>query len=124
MRTQKFLQIAAMLVFVVGGAWFFYTGFGLNSSSTNEVNLTMLADDIDKDFKVQKANILAVYEGQPALTLNWREQLRELEVARNSVWNELKKNPSNTYMIQILLEVQQQQLDLIENVHVTLKRDI
>ncbi len=120
----NFRQIAAVLALVIGGSWFYYADTGFNSTSSNEVNLTMLAADIDQGFKLQKAEILAVYEGQPALTLTWKDQLRELEVARSSVWNELKKNPNNTYMIQILLEVQQQQLDLIKNVHTTLNHDI
>jgi len=74
--------------------------------------------------KFQKANVLAVYEGQPALTSTWEEQLKELELARSGIWEALKENPDNVYMIQILLEVQQQQLDLVESVHNRLNRDI
>ena len=123
-RTQKYFQVAAMLALVIGGSMFFYDQPILDNNNSNEVNLAMLADDIDKGFKVQKANILAVYEGKPALTATWRDQLRELEVARSNVWKELQKNPQNAYMLKILLEVQQQQLDLIENVHTTLHQDI
>lgn len=124
MSTSNFRRIAAMLALVIGGSWFYYADISLNTTSSSEVSQTMLAADIDKGFKVQKANILAAYEGQPALTLTWKDQLRELEVARSSIWQELKKNPNNAYMIQILLEVQQQQLDLIKNVHTTLNLDI
>ena len=123
-RTHKFLQIAAVIAVLIGGTWGFYADFAPNSANTKETNLAMLADDIDKGFKAQKASILADYEGQPALTLTWRDQLRELEIARSNVWKELQKNPHNAYMIQILLEVQQQQLDLIKNVHTELKQDI
>jgi hypothetical protein len=123
-HVYNFRQIAATLALIVGGAWFLYSGTNVHPNSSNEVSLTMLAQDIDKGFKVQKANILAVYEGQTALTLTWRDQLRELEVARNSVWTELQKNPNNAYMIQILLDIQQQQLDLIKNVHTRLNQDI
>lgn len=123
-QSSRILQVAAVLTLVIGINWFVFTGLSVDTSASNEISRTMLAEDIDKSFKSQKENILAIYEGKPALTANWKEQLRELEVARSSVWTELKKNPDNAYMIQILLEVQQQQLDLIQSVHSTLNQDI
>ena len=120
----KLFQAVAGLVLVVGMSWFFFADVGLDDTRPGELSPTMLADNIDKGFKVQKANMLAVYEGQPALTLTWREQLQELEVARTNIWQQLKKDPGNVYMIEILLEVQQQQLELIQNVHTKLNRDI
>lgn len=123
-QTNKFYKIAAVLIMLIGGGWVFYAGLGFNNTSSNEVDLTMLAHDIDRGFRRQKANILAVYEGQPALTTTWRDQLEELEVARSSIWKAVQKDPGNEYMIQILMEIQQQQLDLIEGVHITRKRDI
>ncbi len=124
-RRTGFLRAAAVAVVALGTTWFFSADLGLNQNDqANEVTLSMLATDIDKGFRTQKANILAAYEGQPALTVTWQDQLQELEVARSGIWEALKKNPNNVYMIQMLLEVQQQQLDLIESAHVELYRDI
>lgn len=123
-RSNKFLQAAAVAALVVGGSWFFSLDLGSNNTTSSEARLTTLAEDIDKGFKAKKANILAVYEGQPALTSTWQDQLRELEIARDDIWEALKENPNNVYMIQILMEVQQQQLDLIESVHTDVNQDI
>jgi len=124
-RKNRAIKTAAVAAFVmVGCAWFLMGDFNSSDNTPSEVHLTKLINDIDKGFKLQKANVLAVYEGQPALTSTWEEQLKELELARSGIWEALKENPDNVYMIQILLEVQQQQLDLVESVHNRLNRDI
>jgi len=124
-RRAGFLRAAAMAIVALGTAWLYSSGIGINQNDqASEVTLSMLATDIDKGFRTQKANILAAYKGQPALTVTWQDQLQELEDARSGIWEALKKNPNNVYMIQMLLEVQQQQLDLIESAHVELYRDI
>lgn len=116
-RANKFLQAATVAAIFISTTWFLGSEFNSNTADVNEVNLSMLADDIDKGFKMQKANMLASYKGQAALTSTWEDQLHELEVARSNVWEALKDNPGNTYMVQILVEIQEQQLDLIKSVH-------
>jgi len=119
-RARQYSQAAVFAVLILGGVWLFSPFLSHHDSASQEVTLSTLVEDIDTGFKAQKASILEVYEGQPALTSTWQEQLRELEVARAGILEALKENPNNFYMIQMLIEVQHQQLDLIENVHTRL----
>ena len=122
-QKKNALKAAAVAAFFIGSTWFIRAEFYSNNNHfNNEVNLSMLANDIDKGFQMQKANMLATYAGQPALTSTWEDQLRELETARDDIWEALKQNPNNKYMVQILVEIQQQQLDLIKNVHTLTNR--
>ena len=123
-RSSLLLQAASVAACVIGAAWLFSENFDSYNPVSSEVSLAMIVDDIDEGFKKQKATALAVYEGQLALTSTWQDQLRELEVARSGIWEAIKKDPGNAYMIEMLLEVQQQQLDLIKNVHVRSNRDV
>ena len=123
-RSRQYSQAAVFAILIFGGVWIFSAFLSSNDIASKEVTLSTLVEDIDTGFKAQKASILEVYEGQPALTSTWQKQLRELEVARNGILEALKQNPDNFYMIQMLIEVQHQQLDLIENVHIVSNESI
>ena len=120
---NKAVFAAAALIFVIGGAWLLPQYYA-NNATPDEISMAVLVDEMHQGFTVQKAQMLIVYEGETALTSNWKEQLHELEVARDGIAKALKDNPDNLYMIQILRNIHQQQLDLIERVHRPINRNI
>ena len=121
---RSVFQTAAVILIVLSSVWLFTTGIYLNNENRSEVNLTMLVEDMNNGFVVQKNNMLSFYEGKDSLTSNWQDQLQELEVARVSITEALKETPDNDYMIQILQNIQQQQLNLIQSVHTQINRSI
>ena len=113
----RYMPVAAVLMVFVLATWMFSTHRHDDHGHFDGVELATLIEDMDSDFSMKKAALLDTYKGQPALTGNWREQLQELEEARLGIKELLKSSPNNVYMIQIMQNIQQQQLDLIERVH-------
>ncbi|GMM73509.1 hypothetical protein MTsDn5_34620 [Alteromonas gracilis] len=65
----------------------------------------------------QVNSLLASYQSTPALTQDWREQLKELDDAADVIKAALKDDPDNSALIKMLHHVYQQQIALIERVH-------
>ncbi|MGS0534638.1 hypothetical protein [Pseudoalteromonas sp. SaAl2] len=68
-------------------------------------------------FAKQKQSLLVQYEGSPAVTDNWQQQLNELEEAESAIKQALENEPNNSALLSMLAQVYQQQLDLINKVH-------
>lgn len=68
-------------------------------------------------FAKQKQTLLVQYQGKPALTDNWQQQLNELEEAESAIKQALENEPNNAALLSMLAQVYQQQLDLINKVH-------
>ncbi len=68
-------------------------------------------------FAKQKQSLLVQYEGSPAVTDNWQQQLSELEEAESAIKQALENEPNNSALLSMLAQVYQQQLDLINKVH-------
>jgi len=82
-----------------------------------EVNMAVFIEEMDTRFAFQKAHMLMIYEDQEPLVMGWKNQLKELELAREGVRAALVETPDNVYMMQILQHIQERQLELIESVH-------
>lgn len=68
-------------------------------------------------FTKQKQSLLVQYQGRPAVTDNWQQQLAELEEAESAIKQALENEPNNSALLSMLAQVYQQQLDLINKVH-------
>lgn len=65
----------------------------------------------------QKNILLASFERQPALTVNWQQQIEELDQAAEAIRKALEHEPDNLALLKMLQQVYQQQIELIEVVH-------
>ena len=120
----KYASGVAVLVVAVAATWMFATHEHEHDVGFEGVRLTTLIEDMDESFVMEKAALLKSFEGEQSLTENWNEQLRELEEARLGVKQVLENNPNNVYMIQVMQNIQQQQLDLIKRVHTQVSQGI
>lgn len=76
-----------------------------------------LAQVLSQQHQQQKQALLASFDGQPALTDNWQQQVDELDGAAAAIKQALKEDPNNPALLRMLQQVYQQQIDLIERVH-------
>jgi hypothetical protein len=65
----------------------------------------------------QKQAMLASFQDTPATTMNWQEQLKDLDEAEAAIKLALEQAPNNPALINMLKHVYQQQLTIIERVH-------
>lgn len=72
---------------------------------------------LSKQHVQQKEALLVTFQGQPALTENWQQQLSELDDAADAIKMALKNEPNNMALLKMLQSVHQQQINLIERVH-------
>lgn len=100
---------ASVLVAVVVGYVSFQSG---RLESGQELVLTM-----SQEHSSQKNALLTSLEGQPTTTVNWQEQLEELDQAANAIKKALDNEPNNAALLKMLQKVYQQQITLIERVH-------
>jgi hypothetical protein len=87
------------------------------SPATDQNNMLQVISNVNKQYESQKQFLLASYEQQPALTDNWREQLKELDSAATVIKTALGEDPNDTNLIKLLQQVYQQQIKLIQSVH-------
>ncbi|MCZ6526555.1 MAG: hypothetical protein O6928_08410 [Gammaproteobacteria bacterium] len=81
------------------------------------IELNELVSSLSTQHEKQKKILLASYEQQPALTDNWRDQLKELDSAATVIKTALEEDPGDTNLIKLLQQVYQQQIKLIQSVH-------
>lgn len=90
-------------------------------NSLQEVQKAQLGSELvatlSQQHEVQKNNLLASFEKDSALTVNWQQQLAELDLAAQAVKKALEHEPNNMELLKMLQQVHQQQIDLIEAVH-------
>lgn len=82
-----------------------------------------VAGDILQELETQhnqhKQALLVSYEDVPVAMEDWQTQLTELEQAADAIKKVLAEDPDNTALLKMLQNVYQQQIDLIETVHVS-----
>jgi len=112
-------SIASVVCLVLVGSWFVLTpgAEDISDSASFSVDMAAIVQDMDKGFEVKKASLLESYHGEIAHTSNWRDQISELESARQAIKESLKRDPDNLHLIRILQNIHHQQLGLIESVH-------
>lgn len=110
----KFASLAASVCFI---AWLgYYTPKYLNDVK-NQAGSDILVQ-LEVQHNAQKQALLVSYEDAPSATQDWQSQLRELEDAATAIKQALANDPNNTALLRMLQGVYQQQIDLIESVHV------
>jgi hypothetical protein len=89
--------------------------------SVNQQSVSLTGDDLVASLSAQhlkqKNALLVRFQGQPALTQNWQNQLRELDDAADAIKTALENEPNNMALLKMLQSVHQQQINLIERVH-------
>ena len=89
--------------------------------SVNQQTVLITGDDLvaalSEQHLEQKNALLVRFQGQPALTQNWQEQLTELDAAADAIKTALENEPNNMALLKMLQSVHQQQINLIERVH-------
>jgi hypothetical protein len=108
----KPMALAASMMLVAFLSWNSLNTTVPNTQSTHLVSQMMLQHE------EQKSVLLASFAETPELTSNWQVQLQELEKAAKDIETALQNDPENITLLKMLQQVHQQQLELIETVHV------
>ncbi len=120
------MAIAASLVLLIGGAMFWPQiggdqwqrgGASVAENYVDNIFIASVGFDMDKAFEKKRKNLLSKFGKDHALTKNWRDQLSELEDARDAIKDSLEENPENFYLLKALQNIHEQQLNLIMRVH-------
>lgn len=89
--------------------------------SVNQYPVSLTGDDLvaslSEQHLEQKNALLIRFQGQPALTQNWQDQLTELDDAAEAIKMALENEINNMALLKMLQHVHQQQINLIERVH-------
>ena len=107
----KPMAVAASFSLVAFISWNTFNGPVNQSGPSQLVSQMMLQHD------EQKSVLLASFSERPELTSNWQAQLQELEEAEKAIESALQNDPENIALLKMLQQVHQQQLELIEAVH-------
>ena len=89
----------------------------VTSPTLKPIELDQMVSGMSAQHEKQKQFLLTSYEQQPALTDNWRDQLKELDSAATVIKTALEEDPGDTNLIKLLQQVYQQQIKLIQSVH-------
>lgn len=89
----------------------------LNEQKVEQQHRSELVSQITVQHQIQKNTLLASFERQPALTVNWQQQVDELDQAAEAIRKALEHEPDNLALLKMLQQVYQQQIELIEVVH-------
>ena len=117
-QQPKLVAVAAAVAFVGVFSW-----FGMNQPESGMSKEDLVAV-LSSQHEQQKNELLVKFEGQPALTANWQQQLTELDEAADAIKAALEQDPNNVALLKMLQNVHQQQIDLIERVHAPKWRQI
>jgi hypothetical protein len=109
-QTPIYAVAASVLVAMVVGYFSFQTG-RLESGQD-------LVMQMSQQHSEQKDALLTSLDGQPTATQNWQQQLDELDQAAVAIKKALENEPNNAALLKMLQKVYQQQIMLIERVHV------
>ncbi len=111
----KHLALAASVALVAMLSWF--TLKPTVPDAQNGLNGQALVQALSNQHQQQMDALLVKFEGQPAVTQNWQQQLEELDSAANAIKAALEEDPDNTALLKMLQNVYQQQMMLVERVH-------
>lgn len=107
----KPMAVAASLSLVTFISWNAFNG------PVNQSGPSQLVSQMMQQHDEQKSVLLASFSQRPELTSNWQAQLQELEEAERAIEAALQNDPENIALLKMLQQVHQQQLELIEAVH-------
>lgn len=107
----KPMAVAASLSLVAFISW---NGF---NGQSNQSGPSQLVAQMMQQHDEQKSVLLASFSERTELTSNWQVQLQELEEAEQAIESALQNDPENIALLKMLQQVHQQQLELIEAVH-------
>lgn len=111
-NATRLFAVAATFAFVGMFSW-----FSFNQADSHIAAGQELVAALSSQHQEQKEALLVQFKGQPALTMNWEQQLDELDDAAQAIKSALKEDPDNIALLKMLQSVHQQQIDLIETVH-------
>lgn len=111
MFQKQHLALAASVLVIAALSWKALT------PTPYGIEPTRLVNALTEQHVAQKNALLASYSEAPAATLNWQEQLEELEQAGNAIKAALEEDPDNVALMKMLQHTYQQQIELIEKVH-------
>lgn len=112
--TGRWLATAASVLLVAMLAWF--GGQQYSAYQTQQQSEQFIAA-LSDSYQQQKDMLLIQFKGKPAFTNNWEDQLKELEDAAKAIHEALQHDPRNPTLLKMLQSIYQQQLQLIERVH-------
>ncbi len=115
---SSWLKYSSMAASVCLAAILAYTLPQLNNTVRGKVAGDMLAV-LETQHNKQKQALLVSYQNFPVAMDDWQTQLTELEQAADAIKKALEEDPDNTALLKMLQNVYQQQIDLIETVHVS-----
>lgn len=118
-KSAKVLQFTKIQQFALAASVVFVALFSWNNFNTTETGLdpNQVVRALTEQHAQQKQALLADFQGQPAATENWQEQLTELDEAAEAIKKALEEDPNNLALLKMLQQVYQQQIALIEKVH-------
>ncbi|MCW8093146.1 hypothetical protein OPS28_15225 [Alteromonas ponticola] len=111
----KHLAMAATVVLVATLSWF--TLKPMRPETQQNLTGQSLVQALSNQHQQQMNALLVKFEGQPAMTQNWKQQLQELDSAASAIKAALEEDPNNTALLKMLQNVYQQQMMLVERVH-------
>ncbi len=109
------IALAASVALVAMLSWF--TLKPTTPDTQNGLTGQALVQALSQQHQQQMNALLVKFEGQPAVTQNWQQQLEELDSAANAIKAALEEDPDNTALLKMLQNVYQQQMMLVERVH-------
>ncbi|MBW8191871.1 hypothetical protein K0504_12565 [Neiella marina] len=115
LQSKVWLASAASIVMVAMLAWF---GGQQYSHYQMRIESEQFIATLSDNYLSQKDMLLVQFKGKPAFTDNWQDQLQELEDAAKAIHEALQHDPRNPTLLKMLKSIYQQQLQLIERVHV------
>ncbi|MCW8109154.1 hypothetical protein OPS25_11660 [Alteromonas ponticola] len=111
----KHIALAASFALVAMVSWFTFKP--IEPQTHDSLTGQSLVTALSNQHQQQMNALLVKFEGQPAVTENWQQQLQELDSAANAIKAALEEDPDNTALLKMLQNVYQQQMMLVERVH-------
>lgn len=113
-KFKQWSKVAAMFapVALVTGIW-----LGQPNGSADITQEPSWLTPVSASFELQKQQMLQFVSDKNVISPNWRESLKELEMAEKSLKKALINQPEDAALMKMLTQVHQQQLMLIKKAH-------
>jgi hypothetical protein len=111
-QSPRAYALAASVLLVLGLSLY----FGLNQPLATPFDpaLDNYISSLRKPHTLSKQTLLVEFEHDQVVYPGWRAQLHELEQAEDSIYDALRREPTNRELLKILRDVQSKQLKLID----------
>ncbi|MCM2680595.1 hypothetical protein [Echinimonas agarilytica] len=111
-KASRLIAMAAAITLVGVSTWF------VAYQHSAQVTSDQMISALEQKHSHELQGLLTQFKGRPALTKNWEEQLKELDEAAKAIKLALDNDPMNPTLLKMLQSVYQQQVQLVERVHV------